>query len=59
MGRRIAGVRLINTPSSPSCAAISVLWEQKQEGLTESDSRWKAVVIRLAVLIQEQITLLT
>lgn len=42
-----AGVCLIRTPSSPSRAAGSVLWGPKQGDLTESDSRWKAVVIPL------------
>lgn len=47
MGRRNAGVCLMNAPSSPACAAVSILWQQKQEGLTESDSRCRPVVIRL------------
>lgn len=39
-------VRLINAPSFPGCAAVSVLREQNQEVLTESDSRRGSVLIR-------------
>lgn len=51
MGRCNAGVRLINTPASPSVSYGSlqppVLREQTDESLTESDSCCNPVLIRL------------
>ena len=42
---------LINTPASPSVSDGSlqppVLWEQREESLTESDSRCNCILIRL------------
>lgn len=44
-------MRLINTPASPSVSHGSlqppVLWEQREESLTESDSRCNRILIRL------------
>lgn len=44
-------MRLINTPASPSvsCGSLQppVLWEQREESLTESDSRCNRILIRL------------
>lgn len=51
MGQRNSGVHLINTLASPSVSYGSleppVLWEQKEESLTESDSRCNRTLIRL------------
>lgn len=51
MGWWNVGVHLINTPASSSVSYGSlqppVLWEQREESLTESDSRCNRILIRL------------